>query len=171
MDAMIENTLLLLAGVVVAVLIAQTILLLIFVIAFRNWCNRTGTLIDELSRNVEPVLRATRELLVEGREKLSVFSANLNEISHLTKNQVTRLDGFVKDASDRAQLQIIRLDQLVSDTITRLETTSEAIQRGVVGPLREIAAIVAGVRTTLDFLFHRNRRTPERATQDEELFI
>src|SRR3989304_2568967 len=110
---MIENTLVLLTSLLVAVLIAQTILLLVFVIAFRHWSNRTGTLIDELSRNAEPVLRATRELLVEGREKLSVFSANINEISELTKNQMTRVDGLVKEASERAQMQLVRLDQLV----------------------------------------------------------
>lgn len=171
MDAAVGNTILLLASLVVAVLIAQTILLLIFVLAFRDWCNRTSTLVDQIARNVEPVLSATRELLVEGRERLSVFSANLNEISQLTKNQMTRLDGFLQDASERAQLQILRLDQLVGDTMTRLETTSDAIQRSVLGPLREISAIVAGVRASLEFLFRRNRKPVERATQDEELFI
>ena len=171
MDATIENTLLLLASMVVAVLIAQTILLLVFVIAFRKWCNRTGTLVEEISRNVEPALRATRELLVEGREKLTALSSNLNEISLLAKNQMTRLDGFMKDTTDRAQLQVLRLDNLVSDTVTRVEETTEAIQRGVLGPVREMTAIAAGVRTALDFLFYRNRKGVERPTQDEELFI
>ena len=171
MNATIESTLLFLASMIVAVLIAQTILLLVFVIAFRKWCNRTGTLVEEISRNVEPALQAARELLVEGREKLAALSGNLNEISLLAKGQMTRLDGFLKDAADRAQLQVLRLDNLVSDTMTRVEETTEAIQRGVLGPIREIAAIVAGVRTTLDFFFHRNRKGAERPTQDEELFI
>ena len=171
MEGGVEDTIVLLASLVVAVLIAQTILLLVFVIAFRNWCNRTGTLVEQISRNVEPVLRASRELLVDGREKIASLTSNLNEISQLAKSQMVRIDGFVKDTTERAQMQIVRLDHLVGDTMDRVEETTHAIQHGVLGPVREISAVVAGVRTTLEFLFNRHRKTVERATQDEEMFI
>ena len=166
-----QNTMVLIASLVVAVLIAQTVLMLIFVVAFRNWCDRTGTLVEQVSRNVEPVLQASRELLVEGREKIASVTANLNEISQIARSQMVRLDELVKDTTERAHMQVVRLDHLVGDTMNRVEETTEAIQRGVLGPVREIAAVVAGVQTALDFLFKRHRKTVERATQDEELFI
>ena len=171
MEGAIENTLLILASIVLAVLVAQTILLLIFVIAFRKWCQRTGTLVEQVSRNAEPVLAAARELMVETRERIASITGNINEISELAKGQMTRIDGFVKDTTERAQLQIVRLDQLVETTITRVEETTAAIQRGVVVPVREITAVMAGVRAGLDFFLRRSRKTVERATQDEELFI
>jgi methyl-accepting chemotaxis protein len=151
--------------------VAQTLLLLIFVIAFRRWCERTGKLIEQVTRNVEPVLGAARELMVETRERVALITGNINEISELAKGQMTRIDGFVKDTTERAQLQIVRLDQLVDETMTRVEETTEAIQRGVLAPVREISAITAGVRAGLEFLMRRRRKTVERATQDEELFI
>ncbi|MBI2818355.1 MAG: hypothetical protein HYX73_00100 [Acidobacteria bacterium] len=172
MDAELQSTIVLLASLLVAVLVAQTILLLIFVIAFRSWCNRTGALVDQVARNIDPVLKASRELLTETREKLASVSANLNEISQLAKTQVMRIDGLVTDATDRAHLQIIRLDELVGDTMHRVDQTTQAIQHGILGPVREISAVVAGVRTALEFFLHRNRsRTVEHATQDEEMFI
>ena len=167
----LESTLLVLASLVAGVLIAQTILLLVFVIAFRQWSKRMNTLVDQISRNVEPVLQAARELLTDSREKISSLTGNLNEISLLAKGQMTRLDGFLQDTTERAQLQVLRLDNLISDTMSRVEQTTETIQQGVLTPVRELTAVVAGVRASLDFLFRRNRKTVERATQDEELFI
>ena len=171
MEGGLQDTMVVIASLVVAVLVAQTILMLVFVVAFRNWCNRTGTLVEQVSRSIEPVLQASRDLLVEGREKIASVTANLNEISQLARNQMGRLDDLVKDTTERAHMQVVRLDHLVGDTMNRVEETTEAIQRGVLGPVHEIAAVVAGVRTTLDFLFNRHRKTVERATQDEELFI
>jgi hypothetical protein len=98
-------------------------------------------------------------------------TANLAEISQIARDQVVRLDGLVKDTTERAHMQVVRLDHLVGDTMNRVEETTEAIQQGVLGPVREVAAVMAGVRTGLEFLFHRNRKTVERATHDEELFI
>jgi len=171
MNGAIENTLMILASMVVAVLVAQTILLLIFVIAFRRWCQRTGTVVEQISRNTEPVLQAARELMLETRERVASITGNINEISQLAKGQMTRIDGFVKETTERAQLQIVRLDQLVEATLTRVEETTEVIQRGVLKPVREIAAVTAGVRAALEFLARRSRKTVERATHDEELFI
>ena len=171
MGGTVEDTMVLLASLVVAVLVAQTILLLVFVIAFRNWLKRTGTILEQVTRNVEPVLLASRELLMEGREKIASVTANLTEISQIARDQVVRLDGLVKDTTERAHMQVVRLDHLVGDTMNRVEETTEAIQQGVLGPVREVAAVMAGVRTGLEFLFHRNRKTVERATHDEELFI
>ena len=171
MDGAIENTLLILISMVVAVLVAQTILLLVFVIAFRRWLQRTGTLLEQVSRNAEPVLQAARELMTETRERITSITGDINEITELAKDQMTRIDGFVKDTTERAQLQVVRLDQLVEDSMNRVEQTADTIQQSVLRPVREIAAITAGVRAALEFFARRNRKTPERATQDEELFI
>src|SRR5689334_4738659 len=101
MDAGLQQTMVLLVGLVAAALVAQAILLLVFVVAFRNFLNRTGTVMDQINRNVEPVLRASRELLEDGRDKIASLTTNLNEIGVLAKNQMVRLDSLVKDTTDR----------------------------------------------------------------------
>ncbi|MBI4464791.1 MAG: hypothetical protein HY647_08825 [Acidobacteria bacterium] len=171
MEPDLQNTLLWLAVAIILLLVVQTILLWTFVVTFRRWYKRTEALMDEVTRNMEPVLRATRDLLTEGKDRLQTISTNLVEITQLTKNQITRVDGFLSEASDRARLQLIRVDDLLSDTMQKFEQTTESIQQSVLAPIREVSAIVAGVRTTLDFLFRRDKKGVERATQDEELFI
>ncbi|OFW04018.1 MAG: hypothetical protein A3G20_07305 [Acidobacteria bacterium RIFCSPLOWO2_12_FULL_59_11] len=171
MDTQTQSVLLFLAVVITVVLIVQTVLLLVLVLTFRKWCDRTNQLIGEVNRNIEPVTRAARDLLVESREKLQVISTNLVEITQQVKNQAHRLDSMLTDASDRAHLQLIRLDQLLSNTLARVEETTEVIQHSILVPVRELSAVLAGVRTALDFLFRRNKSGMERATQDEELFI
>ena len=171
MDAGLQQTMVLLVGLVAAALVAQAILLLVFVMAFRSFLTRTGSVMDQVSRNVEPVLRASRELLEDGRDKIASLTTNLNEIGVLAKNQMVRLDGLVKDTTERAQMQVVRLDHLVGETMNRVEETTEIIQKGVLRPVQEISAVVAGVQTTLEFLFNRRKKTVEQATHDEELFI
>jgi len=66
----------------------------------------------------------------------------------------------------------VRVDQMVSDLVTKVETTADVVQRNVLAPIQEISAVVKGVRSGLEFLFSR-RRAPSvsEATQDEQLFI
>ena len=171
MDAQTQNLLLFLAIVITIVLIVQSVLLLALVLTFRKWYSRTNQLIDEVNRDVEPLARAARDLVVESREKVQVISTNIVEITQQVKNHVDRLDAFVTDASDRAHLQLIRLDELINNTVGRVEETAEVVQRSILVPIRELSAVLAGVRTALDFLFRRNKSGLERATHDEELFI
>lgn len=171
MEPDLQNIFLLLAVAITFILIVQTILLWAFVVTFRRWYKRTEVLMDEVTRNVEPVLRATRDLLTESKDRLQVLSTNLIEIAQLTKNQITRVDGFLTEASDRARLQLVRVDDLLSDTMRKLEQTTENVQQSILAPVREISAILTGVRTALDFLFRRDKKPIERPTHDEELFI
>ena len=112
-----------------------------------------------------------RDLIEESRNRFRTIGANIEEISALTRRQVQRVDGVVGDATERAQVQLVRLDGLISDTIDKVERTTETLQRGVVKPVQEISAVVAGVKTAVDFLRHRKRGPVEHATHDEEMFI
>ena len=160
-----------LVGIIAAAMVFQSLCVLIFVLSFRKYCERLETLFRQVAHDIQPVLISARDILVEGRDKVKIISATVIEITGMVKDQVTRLDGLVTEASERARMQMVRVDQLVADTVIRVEETTEAIQRNVLGPIREISALLAGLRTGLDFLFRRNKTSVEQATQDEELFI
>jgi ribosomal protein S28E/S33 len=150
-----------LVGIIALAMVIQSLCVLIFVLSFRKYCERLETLCRQVARDI----------LVEGRDKVKIISANVIEITVMVKDQVTRLDGLVTEASERARMQLVRIDQLVADTVIRVEETTEAIQRNVLGPIREITALLVGLRTGLDFLLRRKKTSVENATQDEELFI
>ena len=73
---------------------------------------------------------------------------------------------------DKSRSQIVRVDRMVSELVEKVETTADAVQKGVLGPIQEVSAVVKGVRSGLEFLFSRRRVTNvSEATQDEQLFI
>lgn len=167
----LQSSLVILISLIVAVLIAQTILMGVFVLAMRKFTASASQKIDTLTTSTLPALQSMRDLIEESRNRFRTIGANIEEISALTRRQVQRVDGVVGDATERAQVQLVRLDGLISDTIDKVERTTETLQRGVVKPVQEISAVVAGVKTAVDFLRHRKREPHERATHDEEMFI
>ncbi len=160
-----------LVAIIALAMIVQMLAVVLLVMEFRSRYDRMEALVSQISHDILPVLISAKDLLTESREKVTIISINVIEITTAVKAQVTRLDGLLTEASERARLQLIRLDDLVSDTVGRVEETTQTIQKSVLGPIREITAILVGVRTSLDFLLKRNRRSVEHVTQDEELFI
>jgi hypothetical protein len=80
-----------------------------------------------------------------------------------------------RDASHAASLaaaQVERVDHVFGMLAERLDETLNTIQRAVTGPAREAAALVAGLRATLNFLreFRVGRARP-RADDEDVLFI
>ncbi|MBI2817293.1 MAG: hypothetical protein HYX72_10165 [Acidobacteria bacterium] len=167
-----------LVGVIAAVMILQSIAILIFVVSFRKSMDRIETSVTQAVRDAQPVLQSARELITEGREQVNAISAKVNsistdvlEISSVVKGQVHRVDGLLTEASERARMQLVRVDELISDTVMGVQDTGQMVRRAVLAPVREITAILSGVRTAVDVLFRRDKRGLDHAPQDEELFI
>ncbi len=127
-----------------------------------------------LDRDVDPLLSQARELVAEGRKAVDKLNGAADDVAGFARTQAGRLDLLMAEAADRTRLQIIRADQLVAEALTRIEKAGESIERSVGGPIREMQAVLVGVRAALDLLFGR-RRTPagpvERTPQDEGMFI
>ncbi|HEV2178200.1 MAG TPA: hypothetical protein VGW33_13520 [Terriglobia bacterium] len=125
-----------------------------------------------VDQRVEPMAQALTEIIVSTREPIQRLATNFSEISEILRQRTDQADRACGELLERSRLQIIRLDELVSSLMGRLDSTAEALQRSVTAPLREVSAVAAGVRAGLEFL--RSRRTATRvreATQDEEMFI
>lgn len=141
-------------------------------LAIRNIHREVVGVRADVKQRLDPLAQSVTELLVNSREPVRTITANLAEISHILRDRTSHVDGVVADLVDKSRLQIIRVDQMVSDLVTKVETTADVVQRNVLAPIREISAVVKGVRSGLEFLFSR-RRAPSvsEATQDEQLFI
>jgi hypothetical protein len=75
------------------------------------------------------------------------------------------------DVLERAKVDIARADELVTEILGRVERAAEAAERGVLGPVREISALIAGVREGLGYLFGRRRPAGQKRGSEEQLFI
>jgi hypothetical protein len=122
-------------------------------------------------------------LLVYGRRlarRLDEFQQRLEREVRPTLDGLAQVTRNLGEVSDLAVLQARRLDDLVADTVVKVEEATDLVRRVVVrplGPLAEVAAIFKGVRRGLE-VFHQlrgadnQRRGSTRGyAEDEHLFI
>jgi hypothetical protein len=126
----------------------------------------------DVKQRLDPLTQSALEIVNNSREPLRTISANLAEISTILRDRTANADQVAAELLERSRMQIIRVDRMVSDLVEKVETTAGAVQKGVLGPIHEVSAVVKGVRSGLEFLFTRRRVTNvSEATQDEQLFI
>jgi hypothetical protein len=97
-------------------------------------------------------------------------------------DHLTRITRNLAEVSDTAVLQARRIDELVADTVEKIEDTTGLLRKLILrplGPLVDIAAFLKGIRRGLD-VYHQLRGfeshgkgSPTRryADEDEHLFI
>jgi len=126
----------------------------------------------DVKQRLDPLSQSVLEIVHNSREPLRNITTDLAEISRMLRNRTTNVDALVAGLVDKSRLQIARVDQMVSDLVEKIETTADAVQRGVLAPIQEFSAVLKGVRSGLEFLFSRRRVTDvSKATQDDQLFI
>jgi hypothetical protein len=86
------------------------------------------------------------------------------------------MDAAVNDVVDRARLQVIRADELLTRTLDRVEQTSDIVHNTVVSPIRQATGIMRGVTAGIEYLlgnrYQRNGRSRERQpVPQDEMFI
>jgi len=126
----------------------------------------------EVKQRVDPLAQSVTEIVNNAREPLRTIALNLADISKILRERTTDVDALVAEIVDTSRAQVVRVDQMVSDLVEKVETTSDAVQRGVLVPMQEVSAVIAGMRAGLEFLFTRRRTTSvSESAQDEQLFI
>jgi hypothetical protein len=68
------------------------------------------------------------------------------------------------------QRQVLEIDSLLTRTQHRIDDTSHEVQTTVLEPIREVSALLVGLRRTIEAIFSR-RKSIDQAYQDEEMFI
>jgi hypothetical protein len=122
-------------------------------------------------------------LMLYGRRlarRLDEFQEGLEREIRPTLDGLARVTRNLSEVSALAVLQARRLDDLVADTVGKVEEATDLVRRVVVrplGPLVEVAALFKGVRRGLE-VFHQlrgvdnqRRGSSRRYVEDEHLFI
>jgi methyl-accepting chemotaxis protein len=155
----------------------QAGLLAAMYLSMRKSSARLEALANEVKTKALPTLETAQAMLTELRPKLTVIADNLAETTHSVRSQVERMDATVNDVVDRARLQIIRGDELLSRTLDRVEETSEMVHNTVVSPVRQFAGLIQGVTAGIEFLLgnrgrkNGNSRESRRPVPQDQMFI
>ena len=156
--------------VAVAVLLQAGMTIVIW-LALRKIPGQVEAARDNFKQRFDPLAQSVTEILTNAREPLRAITTNLAEISKMLRERTSDVDGLVAKLVDKSRAQVIRTDRMVSDLVQKVETTSDAVQRGVLASIQEVSAIIKGMQAGLEFLFSRRRTTSvSKAEQDEQLF-
>lgn len=166
------------ASIVIAVCF---IVMAIALIAVAMTVRRVTATVQRVEERVDPLITQVNAISVQGKEmsvqftevatNLAIATKHLAESTELIKEEVAELRSLVSSTALVARDKV----EMVSDTIDRTHgqvvDTTEFVQRKIVEPAREIAAIMAGVRKGLEVLFAPSPKQLDRAYMDEDMFI
>jgi methyl-accepting chemotaxis protein len=172
-----ENSIPIFIALTGAAVVLQAGILAALYLSVRKSSARMEELATEVKTKALPALETAQAILTDLRPKLTVIADNLTETTHSVRSQVERMDATVNDVVDRARLQIIRGDELLSRTLDRVEETSDMVHNTVVSPVRQFAGLIQGVTAGIEFLLgNRGRRNggsreARRPVPQDEMFI
>lgn len=159
-------------AVTAAAVVLQAVILAGLARAVSRLSQRGDKVLTQLETRLPPMLAESEALLRDSRAKVEIAGQHMVEISGMLRDQMQRADGLLLELTDRARLQIIRVDETLSATLDRVDETATLVQRSIIRPIKDTAAVIRGVRTGLDFFLHRRASPPAvLEPQDEEMFI
>lgn len=159
----------------IAVMLQAGVLLAMY-LTMRKSGERMEALAAEVKTKVLPTVEQAQGLLNDLRPKVEVIVENLQGATTVIRGEVDRVDATVNDLIDRARLQIIRGDELLSRTLDKVEQTSDIVQKTVVSPVKHLTGLMQGIGVGLEFFFgSRGRRNggrgERRPVPQDEMFI
>jgi hypothetical protein len=128
---------------------------------------RLQTTIDR----AEPILDSSRRILEDTAPKIALISTDVVDVVKMAREQTERLGDLIKDFSERAKVQVARIDGTVDHTIDQVQTATDAVKDVVLRPVREVDGFLSGIRTAVSVYARGRRESVDHATQDEEMFI
>jgi len=115
-------------------------------------------------------VRMGRETVKAVNELRGDLKPVLETVQHVTEN-VQRVTENASKVSALAVIQMERLDEVMASAAQRLDETLNVVQHSVVGPLRQGAAVMTGVRAAFEHLVKGFNR-PRHSREDEDaLFV
>jgi methyl-accepting chemotaxis protein len=104
------------------------------------------------------------------------ISRLVGQIEHEMKPLADSLNAMARDAARATALaasQVERVDRLFTELTTKIEHTASTIQKSIVSPLREGAAVMTGIRAAIEVFRDLTRSRSARGRNEEEdaLFI
>ena len=157
------------------------IVMAIALIAIAVIVRRAVKTVSRLEERFDPLIAKVDAISAQGKEisvHFNEISANLStatrylaESTELIKEEVAELKQLVGETAVTAKDKVAMVSQTIDRTHMQVTNTTEFVQKKIVEPAREIAAIMAGVRKALEVLFAPPPKQIDRAYLEDELFI
>jgi hypothetical protein len=164
-------------AVTAAAVVLQMLILLGMYLTIRKLNALAKKQAEDLSSRLAPVLEDTKKLTAEvksllatTRPKLDVILDNVSAVSTTARDQTQKAEVALNAFMDRARLQAIRADEMLTRTLDKVEDTSSRVQHTVISPFKHLNGVLQGVGVALETLFQKSRQ-PKNGKHRDEMFI
>ncbi len=154
----------------VAIVVQMVILAAMFAV-MRDTAERFTRMASQLQARIDPILLRTSRILEDSEERIASVMSDAAEISHVARGQAQRVDRVFSDAVERLRIQVVRADHILTGTLEVIEEAGSKVRSTVWEPVRQVSAVLKGLKAGLDMFRGRRQAAPDATTQDEELFI
>jgi uncharacterized protein YoxC len=173
---------------VMVVIALSFIVIAVAMVAIAVFVNRAVKSVNRLEEKLEPLIERMsviseqgRQIAVQGKLIAEQFSAvsghlstatmNLSESLAIIKDVVGELKEIVSETAHDARDKVELVSRTIDRTHDQVVTTTDFIQRKVVEPARELAAIMAGFRRGLEVLVAPIPKPIDQTYGEDEMFI
>jgi methyl-accepting chemotaxis protein len=173
---------------VMIVIALSFIIIAVAMIAIAVVVSRAAKSVTRLEEKLEPLIEKVtimgeqgKLIAVQGKliaeqfsevsGHLSTATSNLSESLAIIKNEVGELKVLVNETAHDARDKVELVSRTIDRTHHQVVTTTDFIQRKVVEPARELAAIMAGFRRGLEVLVAPMPKPINQTYGEDEMFI
>lgn len=173
---------------VMIVVALSFVVIAVAMISIAVFVSRAVKSVNRLEQKLEPLIeRVTvmseqgRQIAIQGKLIAEQFSAvsghlstatmNLSESLAIIKDEVGELKEMVREAAGEARHKVELVSRTIDRTHEQVVSTTDFIQRKVVEPARELAAIMAGFRRGLEVLVAPMPKPINQTYGEDEMFI
>lgn len=156
--------------------VLQMLILAGMFFTLRKLAKRVETVTDEVKTQAMPLLEngkhiqaQVQQILDTSSPKLALVLDNAAAITTSAHNGIGRVESTLNDVLDRARLQVIRADEMVTRAMDQVEDTTEKVAHSVTSPVKHASGIVHGISTGFGTYFGQKR--PRKPRPSDEMFI
>ncbi|HZD30433.1 MAG TPA: hypothetical protein VE779_02115 [Candidatus Angelobacter sp.] len=159
-----------------AAVVLQMLILAGMFVTLRTLAKHVQAATDEVKTHAMPLLEngkalqaQVQKLLDTSSPKLELVLDNAAAITTTAHNGIGRVESTLNDVLDRARLQVIRADEMVTRAMDQVEDTTEKVAHTVTSPVKHASGIVQGISTGFGTYFGQKR--PRKPGPADEMFI
>ncbi len=159
-----------------AAVVLQMLVLAAIYFTLRKMSVQVTTVTSELKAQALPLLESGKKLEADIRHvletsapKVELVLDNSAAITTTAHGAIERVETTLNDVLDRARLQIIRADDMVTRAMDQVEETTEKVAHTVTSPVRQASGIVQGISTGFGTFF--GQKKPRKPGPSDEMFI
>lgn len=159
-----------------AAVVLQMLILAGMYFAVRQIGAHLMSVADEVKSQAIPLLESgkamqadMKKMLETSAPKVDLVLDNAAAITTTAHAGLGRVESTLNDVLDRARLQVIRVDEMMTRAMDTVEDTSEKVAHSVTSPVKHASGLVQGISAGLGAYFGQKRH--RNGGPSDEMFI